>query len=445
MSAPAGASLGCGRLPLRLLHWLCSAGGASLSSDFQEHVPTFAILLEAIEPSRRVTSIPASAALAMPRSLAPLVSEERMRVVICGGGVIGAAVAYFLSRRGLKPIVVERTGVACAASGKSGGFLALDWCDGTPLQDLARRSFALHAELARALDRDYGYRRLTTYGGIGNARNSLRGRQRTPSLDWLSEATAVGQRLGSADTTAQVHPGQFTAALLEAAKAQGAELRLGRITGLAREGTKLKGVEVDGTLLEADAVVIAMGPWSVLAAQWLPLPPTFGLKGHSLVFATGTRVPPEALFLEYQEGDGGQLSPEVFPRPDGTTYVCAISSDSPLPVDPADVKPDPGASERLEEMCRRLSPVLAEAKVIARQACFRPVTQDGLPLLGQIPGQDGCYVATGHSVWGILNAPATGEAVAELIVDGKASSLDLSPFEPTRLPRLDPRRLSSHA
>ena len=71
-----------------------------------------------------------------------------MRVLICGGGAVGASIAYFLSRRGAKAIVVERTGVACAASGKSGGFLALDWCDGTPLAPLARRSFALHAELA---------------------------------------------------------------------------------------------------------------------------------------------------------------------------------------------------------------------------------------------------------------------------------------------------------
>ena len=57
-----------------------------------------------------------------------------MRVLICGGGVIGAAIAYFLSRRGVEATVIERTGIACAASGKSGGFLALDWCDGTPLQ-----------------------------------------------------------------------------------------------------------------------------------------------------------------------------------------------------------------------------------------------------------------------------------------------------------------------
>jgi glycine/D-amino acid oxidase-like deaminating enzyme len=68
-----------------------------------------------------------------------------MRVLICGGGVIGASIAYFLSRRGVKVTVIERSRIACAASGKSGGFLALDWCDGTPLEPLARRSFALHA------------------------------------------------------------------------------------------------------------------------------------------------------------------------------------------------------------------------------------------------------------------------------------------------------------
>src|SRR5262244_449562 len=88
-----------------------------------------------------------------------------MRVVICGGGVIGACTAYFLSRRGIDVIVVERTEVAAAASGKAGGFLALDWCAGTPLDALARRSFALHAELAAELGNPWGYRRLTTYGG----------------------------------------------------------------------------------------------------------------------------------------------------------------------------------------------------------------------------------------------------------------------------------------
>ena len=79
-----------------------------------------------------------------------------MHMLICGGGVIGASIAYFLSCRGLKATVIESTGLACAASGKSGGFLARDWCQGTPLAPLARRSFALHGELNEKLAGNWG-------------------------------------------------------------------------------------------------------------------------------------------------------------------------------------------------------------------------------------------------------------------------------------------------
>jgi glycine/D-amino acid oxidase-like deaminating enzyme len=367
-----------------------------------------------------------------------------MHVLICGGGVIGASIAYFLSCRGAKVTVIERTGIACAASGKSGGFLAFDWCDGTPLEALARRSFALHASLAdtigRELGRGWGYRRMTTYAGSASAQEPARPVRSAHHLGWLSETVRISRRLGSTDSTAQVHPGEFTAAMMQAAQQHGAELRPGRVTGVAQKAGRVTGVEVDGAVVEGDAVVIAMGPWSVLAAQWLPLPPVFGLKGHSLVFETGNDVPADALFLEFQEARGGVHSPEAFPRTDGTTYVCAISSDSPVPLDPGDVAPDPGAIDRLHAMCSSLSPILAKAKVLASQACHRPVTQDGLPLIGPVPGLEGAYVATGHSVWGILNAPATGEAVAELIMDGEAR-VDLSAFDPGRLAPLDPKRL----
>ena len=73
------------------------------------------------------------------------------RIVICGAGAIGAAIAYFASRRGARSSVIERHAVAGSASGKSGGFLALDWCGGSPLDGLARRSFELHAELSSEL------------------------------------------------------------------------------------------------------------------------------------------------------------------------------------------------------------------------------------------------------------------------------------------------------
>ena len=93
-----------------------------------------------------------------------------MHVLICGGGVIGASIAFFLSCRGVKATVIERSGLACAASGKSGGFLARDWCDGSPLAPLARRSFALHRELAERIVDDWCYRRLDTYGGLLGSR-----------------------------------------------------------------------------------------------------------------------------------------------------------------------------------------------------------------------------------------------------------------------------------
>jgi glycine/D-amino acid oxidase-like deaminating enzyme len=373
-----------------------------------------------------------------------------MRVLICGGGVIGCSIAYFLSRRGVAVTVIESTGIACAASGKSGGFLARDWCAGSPLDALARRSFDLHAELADellvTLGDDWGYRRLDTYGGFASQRTKLQPMQGAHDLGWFAPDVIVSQAIGSPETTAQVHPGQFTQAMMRAADANGAVLHRGRVTGIAHDGDRVAGVEVadaevEGAVVKGDAVVLAMGPWSILAAHWLKLPPVFGLKGHSLVFDTGDRVPAEAAFLEYQEAGGAVLQPELFPRADGTTYVCGISGEDVVPLDPARVVPDNGAIYRLETMCRALSPVLAAAPIVARQACFRPVTRDGLPLIGAISGIEGAYVATGHSVWGILNAPATGEAIAELIVDGAASTVDLAPFDPGRMRPLDPSRL----
>jgi glycine/D-amino acid oxidase-like deaminating enzyme len=176
-----------------------------------------------------------------------------------------------------------------------------------------------------------------------------------------------------------------------------------------------------------------MGPWSILAAQWLPLAPVYGSKGHSIIFQTGNTIPAEALFLELRDESGSLLSAELIPRADGTTWICAISSNSPLPIDPAQVAPDPGAMDRLHAVCRRISPTFAESPVLHRQACFRPVTADGLPLVGAIVGVSNAYVATAHSVWGILNAPATAEALANLILDGASGGLDLSPFDPARL------------
>ena len=185
-----------------------------------------------------------------------------------------------------------------------------------------------------------------------------------------------------------------------------------------------------------------MGPWSLLAAGWMVLPAVFGRRSPSLVYATGSDVPADALFLEYHDESGAVVTVEVFPRTE-STHVTAFADEAPLPLDPAAVSPDPDAIDRLQSICERLSPLFRAEKIIARQACFRPVTQDGLPLIGKVPRSEGAYVATGHNVWGILNAPATGEALAELIANGKAVATDLTPFDPIRLRPLDPSLVST--
>ena len=360
------------------------------------------------------------------------------RVVICGGGVIGTSIAYFLSRRGVETVVVERTAVANAASGKSGGFLALDWCRGTPVDPLARRSFALHEELASTLGKelnlDWGYRRLDTLSVAVSERRDFGDMGRMERLDWLGPTAAVCEQIGTEETTAQVHPALFTQSMMKAAEARGAQLVTGTVEGVAlsQDGQRVTGAIVDGENLEADAVVIAMGPWSILACKWLPLPAVYGLKGHSLVFRFSP-ADPRALFVELETDAGEIETPEVMPGTDGTTYVCGLSGEASLPVDPAEVRVEPGSPERLRAMTAAVSPELGAAEVLAAQACYRPVTEDGIPLIGRVPGVDAAFVATWHSVWGMLNGPATAEAMAELIVDGAATTVDIAPFDPARL------------
>src|SRR5258706_6291096 len=131
-------------------------------------------------------------------------------VIVCGAGVMGAAVAYYLTRRGVAVTVVERSGVACAASGKSGGFLALDWCDNTEVGLLARLSFALHAELAREIGSDYGYRRMDTYMLAAREKGAVAGGHRIPAPRWIDGPAIVAGARRAAQTKAHVPPALFT-------------------------------------------------------------------------------------------------------------------------------------------------------------------------------------------------------------------------------------------
>jgi len=352
-------------------------------------------------------------------------------VVVCGAGVIGASVAHFLAQRGVTVTVVERSGVACAASGKSGGFLAADWCDGTPLEPLARASFALHARLADELGVDYGYRRVETFAMAARERGDMRAGHRVPPPSWLDGSGAMLGVLGSTETTAQIHPARFTSALIDVARARGCTVRSGVVEAVDVRDGVAQGVHVDGATLAADAVVLALGPWTSRVAHGLALPAVYGLKGYSVTLKA-PEAPAHALFLEYRTADGRALEPEIFPRPDGDVYVCGMADPQPLPESADGVKIDDAACDVLARAAGRVSTVLASATITRRQACYRPVTDDGLPLIGRVPGVSGAYVATGHGPWGMLNAPATGLALAELIVDGAAKVVDLRAYDPAR-------------
>ncbi|GAB4820859.1 hypothetical protein N2152v2_007905 [Parachlorella kessleri] len=366
------------------------------------------------------------------------------RVYVCGGGVIGASVAYYLAQRGVKPVILEATSPACSASGKAGGFLALDWCDSSPVGPLARNSFQLHAELAETLGIDCGYRRVKTHSlSVRPGAGKRASRTATALPDWVDqENVAQATVIGNEESTAQVHPELFTKALIHKVQEAGGELRLARFVGLETGSGKVTGVRIvdqgtlEETLLPADVVVLAMGAWSRHARAVLPqLPDVSGMKVHSIVLADSQgATTADALFLAYRGPGGKSLEPEVYPRPNGQVYVCGVAEeDAVVPSSAADVTPREDAIDALQGE-------LGKAELLQQQACFLPCTDDGLPILGRVPGVEGAFIATGHSCWGILNAPATGLAMAELILDGECSSLDISAFDPARFAGVKARR-----
>lgn len=381
-------------------------------------------------------------------SAAPAAASPPRRVVICGGGVVGACTAYFLATHAAFPTVptlIEKCAPACAASGKAGGFLALDWCDSTPaLSRLARASFALHRRLADALGGAdaYGFRPVHTLSVLlpSDPRPASASPSHHPRLPpWVdpSASAAPPRELGTPDTTAQVHPGLFTKAVLAAS---GAEVVIGEVERVMARDGRVAGVVVKGrdAVVDADAVVLALGPWSGRLEVVSEVFDVSGLKAHSIVLRPREpeKITPHCLFLSYQPEPGAKmLDPEVYPRPTGEVYICGMSKDENPPDDPATITGEPESIAMLHKIAGKVSSQLKKeegAEVVAEQACYLPCTTDGLPVIGEIPGVKGCYVATGHSCWGILNGPATGAALAELILDGKAKIVDLDPFSPAR-------------
>lgn len=224
------------------------------------------------------------------------------KVVIVGAGISGISTAYHLAKRGVPSTLIDAVGLCPAASGKAGGFLALDWNDQSPKGPLTRRSFALHDELAQKLGpTDIDYRRLTCEAvAVSGSGGKLR-QKKLASVEWADIGVRGSQTMGDESTIAQVHPKKLCHALwTEACRlAPGCTLVVGEAGGLQLEdggapAPRVSGVQVDGRVEAADAVVLAMGPWS---PAWAGLPRGFGQKYHSVVMAT-PRTLSQAVFFQ---------------------------------------------------------------------------------------------------------------------------------------------------
>eukprot|EP00128_Syssomonas_multiformis_P000875 Colp12_sorted_trinity150504_noHs@17236 len=212
-------------------------------------------------------------------------------------------------------------------------------------------------------------------------------------------------------------------------------------SGLRFSGNRITHVTLTtGDVIDADHVVLAMGPWSTEAAHWLAPTPApqilfrIGcIKAHSVVLRPADPTTADALFTSYEDEDGNHSDPEVYPRPDGTVYICGSSETVPLPADASLVVPRAGACEKLITFAGHVSTKLLNASVVAKQACFLPTSPDGLPLVGRVPGMSGVCLATGHSCWGILNGPVTGLVIAEIIATGHCDAYGAEAVDPQRL------------
>lgn len=306
------------------------AGTLSVSS-----LPPFLQYIPNSRPSTLTLIRSSSSPVTSPSSMDT--PRETKKVVVCGGGVIGVCTAYFLAKKGAAVTLVEKSAVACAASGKAGGFLAFDWCDGGPLSGLARASFNLHRSLAQELDgpNSYGYRALTTVSlTISESQNPPTSSTSTSKSTgdsvvppWVDGPVRNTRTIGNTETTAQVHPQLFTRTLLcNAIEKYGVEVVIGKLERVTVEGGRVKSAVLeDGRVINADAVVLALGPWSGKFEALSSLFRVYGLKAHSIILEPKEpeAITPHALFLGYYPAQGGKpLDPEVYPRPTGELVFC---------------------------------------------------------------------------------------------------------------------------
>ena len=366
---------------------------------------------------------------------------ESADVAIIGGGAAGCAVAWYLAKSGLTSTIIEREGVASQASGYAAGGLNPLTGHGIPgpLAEFAWESFnlhmTLHPELKTLTEIDYQLRRtseiMLTFDDSGTpelqdiaerftATDGFSASMADESQVRKLDSRVTGNFVGGVFKTGNyaLDSETFTQALAAAARQKGATLRPGTVRGLEIRDDHVTHVLLEDGRIECGQVVLAMGPWSRQAENWLntyiPVDP---LKGEILRM----RLPGDP--LEHDVSGGGA---SIYSKPDGLAW-CGTTEDWRG----FDRQPLPETRDRILAGVKRILPAIADAELVMHTACLRPVTPDWLPIIGRAPGCDNAWLATGAGKKGILLAPGFGKAVADLITQDE-TSLPIENYAPAR-------------
>jgi glycine/D-amino acid oxidase-like deaminating enzyme len=376
-------------------------------------------------------------------------------VVVIGGGVIGAATAYFLCKEGAEVIIVEAEDLTAGASGSCDGFISLQTKQiGTHL-DLARESLALLPPIIKDLDVDAEF-------------NPCGGLMLATSQDQLKEFKARAKKLKSGGlqieilglddikgmlpevgkdvkgaaycaAEAQINPITFTLGLAQKAQDMGARIIKGcKVENIVVTNNRVREVHTTSGSIHSRRVICAAGTGSNEIGKMIIVDiPVMPQKGQILVTEVTDTVLNKIVSSAEYLGTKANLE-EFLPKDEdairlGLGFTAEQTASGNILIGStrefagSDKETSPEAINAIAKNAMKYLPWLKDLDVIRSFAGLRPYSPDGLPIMGTVKGVKGFYMATGHSGDGICLAAVTGKLMSELVLDGE-TSLDISPF-----------------
>ncbi len=367
---------------------------------------------------------------------------ETADVIVIGAGVQGASLAFHLASRGASVVVVERSVVAAGATGRSSGLVRV-YYDLLAEARLAWQSQAWFREWGERVGGDCGFT-VTGFLWIEPAEHEERVRANSASHRAMGVASTVvdadearrlapGLEIGDEVAAYEPHsgyadPSMTATGFMAAAKARGARLVQGaEVTAIHAAGGRVSGLDTTKGSFDAPVIVNAAGGWARrvgdLAGMDLPLRVWRHDTGYLGIPASVARPIPVVI----------DLANRMYFRPEGTEMVLVgLEDDNQIGGSPdrdtADARDD--FRDRAAERIIRRVPGLIDGTFRTAHSGQDGLTPDQRPLLGSAgpAGPVGFYLDCGHSGTGFKTAPAVGLGMAELLLDGAATSVDIAPF-----------------